>query len=192
MNKDIDDNELLLPWLVNDTLDGDERARVEAWLGQQEDGDALRAFDEALRQQVRSEQAGSPGAFGLRRLQREIRADRKPDRAANDNRWWRPAIAAAALVILVQGGVLFDQFRDRETYTPLGAGQDGIVLQVEFAPDATQREIGALLRSIGAEIISGPAASGLYRLRLGEDAGADEAVSALREASDVVRYAETE
>ncbi len=193
MNKEIDDNEQLLPWLVNGTLEGDEKTRVEAWLESQEDGDELRAFDEALREQVRSEQVGSPGAFGLRRLQKEIQSERRLQKPANDNRWWRPAIAAAALVIVVQGGVIFDQFRDQGEYTPLGVEQTGIVLQVEFAPDATQQQISELLQGIDAEIVGGPAASGLYRLQLvEEDANADEAMAALRSAAEIVRYAGTE
>ena len=59
--------------------------------------------------------------------------------------------------------------------------------------DATQQQISELLREIDAEIIGGPAASGLYRLQLADDdAVAGEAVDALRSASDVVRFAESE
>ncbi len=193
------DNEELLPWLVNGTLEGEEKARVEAWLAENEEYAALRDFDAAVRDQVQTETAGSPGAFGLRRLQKAIAAEKRaaepamPTRAANDSRWWKPAIAAAALVIVVQGGVIFDMFRDQDTYQPLGVATDGITLQVEFEPGATQQQISELLRAIDASIIDGPAASGLYRLQLDpEQSAADEALAALREAGGVVRYAEAE
>ena len=199
MNNDRSEDELL-PWLVNGTLTGDEKARVEAWLAANQDSETLRGFDEAVREHVKAEQVGSPGAFGLRRLQKAIARERESATpltagpAANDNRWWKPAIAAAALVILVQGGVILDQFNDRGDYQPLGVEQQtGKIVQVEFNPDASNQEVSDLLRSLDLQIIDGPAASGLYRLRIGGSVTTpDETLDRLRQAEGVVRFAEVE
>jgi hypothetical protein len=200
MTKETEENELLLPWLVNGTLSAEEKDRVESWLAANEDGEALRDFEATVRKQVRAEQVGSPGAFGLRRLQKAIAEDRRaeasttPVQSANDNRWWKPAIAAAAMIILVQGGVILDQFSKPAEYQPLGVEQPaGVTLQVEFEPGATQQQISDLLRSLGISIVDGPAASGLYRLRLDDSATrADSAVRSLQNATGIVRYAEAE
>ncbi len=162
------DAELLLPWYVNRALGEGERNEVDQLL--QEDGTARQEveFLTAVREGVRNQQYGSPGEFGWRRLQGEIERDRRGAQGAA--RWWRPAMAAAALVIIVQGGVLFSLVTEQPAYKPLGEpASTGAVLQVAFKPSATEREIRQLLREVDGSLITGPSALGLYRIRLGSD-----------------------
>ena len=201
MNDRFDEEELLLPWLVNDTLSPQERERVERYLQNRPDKQSDKAFLEALRKGVQQEQVGSPGVFGLKRLQNAIQAESNQNAnidshqvAANDTRWWKASIAAAALVILVQGGVLINMFQSQDTsYQPLSTqSAETLSLQVEFQSDITLSQIADFLMASGARISDGPSALGLYRIELDLDPSDQAAVTAVLEkfenATDIVKY----
>lgn len=203
-NRD-DDLDLLLPWYVNGTLSDEERRQVEAYLERsshaRDEVDLLRA----LRQQVKDEAVeNSPGELGLQRLKREIKqadqtpasADRMAGRTISIASFWRPLAAAACLVVVVQAGVMVGLRTgtiDPDT-VGIASGTTGLsapVMQVTFAPDATEEQIRELLQSAGASIAEGPTALGIYQLRLDNEATSiDEALTTLRANGDVVTFAE--
>lgn len=185
------DIDSLLPWYVNGTLSQEERQRVETRL--RNDPDMAREVEllRATQRSMQSKVHGSPGEFGWRRLQKDIRSQKvdHSDKRIATNRWWRPALAAAALVILVQGGVLLHLLGEPSTYQPAGGAVAGTVLQVRFQPGASASQIQQLLQEIGGSIVQGPSALGLYRIRLPEGKDADAVVAQLRERSRLIDYA---
>ena len=201
MNDKFDQDELLLPWLVNDTLSPQECERAEQFLKDAPEKQADKAFLEALRKGVKQEQVSGPGAFGLKRLQNAIQEENRKQSeidtgraAANDTRWWKASIAAAALVILVQGGLLINTFETKDTgYQPLSTQtSDTVSLKVEFQSDVPLSKIEDFLISTSARISDGPSALGLYQIELDMDPGNEEAVlnvlQRFENAKDVVKY----
>ena len=157
--------EELLPAYVNGSLAGPERETVERALA---DDPALQdelRFLEALQEEV---QAGTPqstpGELGWQRLRRRI-AETSAAHRGRRHGWWQAAAAAAAVVILVQGGLLWQAYDSGGAGYELLGGESAAQLQVRFAPRATAREIAALLTAEDLEIVSGPGAAGVYRLR---------------------------
>ncbi|GAB4371314.1 MAG: hypothetical protein Kow00114_32140 [Kiloniellaceae bacterium] len=195
--------DLLLPWYVNGTLGAEERRQVEAYLER-----SSHARDEVellrqLRRQVKDEAIeNSPGELGLQRLKREIRqaeaqpesSDRMTGKTITVASFWRPLAVAACLAVVIQAGVLVGinsgiVSLDGGVTTASG---NAAVLQVTFAPDATEQQIRDVLQAAGASIADGPTALGIYNLRLvdAEITSVDEALAALRARGDVVTFAE--
>ncbi|MGH6947297.1 MAG: anti-sigma factor family protein [Kiloniellales bacterium] len=177
--------EQMLPWYVNGTLTADERETVEAYLAQVPEARDEVAFLRRLRDEVKAKQpVTTPGEFGLKRLQRQV----EQERAA---RWrgaglWRAAAIAAALVILVQGAVLFQTWRNGGDFIVAGTDDaSAVVLQMTFDPQATEAEIRQVLQTVDAHLVSGPGALGVYRVVLEDVALDDEA--AIRQAMKTLR-----
>lgn len=180
------DIEALLPFLANGTLDGQERAIVEAAL----DADAgLRAEYAALiriRSAMQAEDAGySPGEIGLARLMRSVDAEvanARPARSAlpvarsASPSLWRIAAAVLLAVVLAQGAFLL---RGGGGAGYELAGEDRSVLLVAVRPDATEAALRAALLDAGAEIVGGPSALGLYALAPIDTGASVEAVRAM-------------
>src|SRR6185436_3517289 len=86
-----------LAWYVNGTLAGTEQQAVAAHVRE-----CARCRDEieflkTLRQGIKMQTAdASPGDLGLKRLLRDVKAQ-----PARTRSWWQPALAAAAVVIVV-------------------------------------------------------------------------------------------
>lgn len=186
-----DDLEQLLPWYVNGTLTAEEHQAVEAYLARSESARTQAAFLARVREAVRDQEHGSPGAFGLARLKTAMAAgeagrDAKPAPAKSSptTQRWRMVAAAAGVVVMIQAGLLFESFQ-QPAYQPLGAA-DTAPIQVSFRDEASAGQIGALLAELGASIRSGPGSLGIYRLALEEGAASvDEVVAALRAAGIV-------
>ncbi len=188
----------LLSWYVNGTLEGPERARVEKHLES-----CRRCRDEAawlarLREQIKAEGgADAPGELGLRRLMRQVRGSEAKPRARR-LQWWQPALAAAVVVIVIQSVLLVKPWQEAETgIVPLGMQVSGAVVQVEFAPTATEAQIREVLQAVDGIIVDGPGALGVYRIRLqgvspADDARVAAAVAALRARKGVVVHAAAE
>ncbi|MEQ8357655.1 MAG: hypothetical protein RH942_19120 [Kiloniellaceae bacterium] len=197
--------DLLLPWYVNGTLSDDELERVEDYLAR-----STQARDEVellrqLHRQVKEEpQENSPGELGLQRLKREIEQAERQDQGSGDKlagrtvtvaSFWRPLAVAACLAVVVQAGVMIGLPGGTGGDVEPAGGEVALVppvLQVTFAPDATEREIREVLQSAGASIADGPSALGVYGLRLQQsaDGAIEEALATLRARGDVVTFAE--
>ena len=180
----------LLPWLANGTLGGAERLEVEAHLATCERCRRELAFLESLREGVAGlEGAEAPGEFGLKRLMQELR--RRPQAAAR-RRWLAPALAASIAVITLQGVMLAQMWTHQGGIVLLGRETpDAVVLQIRFEPHATEADMRAALQAVGATLIDGPGALGIYRVRLsagasGKSMEASQAIAILEARTGVV------
>lgn len=154
----------LLPWYVNHTLDGVEREQVERHLAACARCRQEVASLERLRRHVQAQETLPPMELGLKRLLRDVRAER----GRRTSSWWRGAAAAAVLVAVLQAGVLASLWWQPDSgIHPLGeASSEAAVLQVRFDADATEARMRAVLQEIDAVLVDGPSAAGIYRLRL--------------------------
>ena len=89
--------------------------------------------------------------------------------------------AAAAAAVLVWQVVAVPLLPGPEPrYAPVSEGPaSGPEIAVAFAPAATEAEIRALLRAVGAEVVGGPSAVGLWRLGFADAAARDAALARL-------------
>lgn len=178
----------LLPFLANETLTGEERARVEAAVAADP---ALQAELAALRR-IRAEMqaapapAHSPGELGLRRLMRRLDEEAPAPqvaapRAAGPGLWRIAAVVALAL-LAAQSALFWSGGGgpDVELAGDAPVAARGPALTVAFVEDAPEGAIRALLLELRLEIVGGPSALGLYRLAAQDEAGAEAALAALR------------
>ena len=170
-NLNRDELEKLLPWYVNGTLQGEEKNAVEAFVEHDEGAQSQVEFLRKIRKTVKQDASGSPGVFGLQRLnslisdQSKSKQDQAPQSSVVSSSRWKIAAAVAGFVVMIQAGLLFNTW-DAPQYTPLSVDSDTQLLQVIFNENATERDIRSLLQSVGATISSGPGALGIYRLEL--------------------------
>lgn len=192
--------EELLPFLANGTLEGDERAMVEAAVAADESLAWELDYLKAVREQVKSrEVANSPGEFGLARLMKEIDTEAAGSGGAASPevvrpRVWQWAAAAAVALLVAQTALVWGPGGDPGLELAGGGGgaADGPVLIVAFSDGASESAIRQLLLSQGLEMVGGPSALGLYRVAATDEAAADAALAALRAAGGIVDSAERE
>ncbi len=181
----------LLPWLANGTLGGEELARAQAHVESCARCREELAFLGALRATVKQLDAGEgAGDLARERLLRSVRGE-----AAGRHPWWRPALAAAAaLVIAIEGAVIVNLWRTEPAgIVPLGETRvDVATVQVRFQPQAAESAIRALLQREHAAIVDGPGALGVYRLRFESATAASEAAARLRNEPEIIAHAEVE
>lgn len=174
--------EQLLPFLVNGTLAGPERARVEESLRHSPALTAEAALLGQLRGAMKAlPQPSSPAEFGLARLMRDI--DREAQ-AQRSRRWQLAggALAAAAIVLAVLLVLPAGQTGYQQASGDPGPGD----LTVAFVPGATLAEVTELLQANDLEIVDGPSAIGLYRLDVTEGADASAIADKLRAMQSLV------
>jgi len=185
--------EQLLPWLANESLEGEEARAADVLAKQSPAAAQDLEFMRGLRTQMKSMEAGnSPGDLGWRRLQQQIARERAP--RMRGTRWQNIAAIAAAIVILLQAGVIGYQWTQEPPV--IIAGGERATLQVRFVPTASETAIRELLQQIDGSIVDGPGALGVYHVKI-EDAAEDpaaaaKALAALRARSDIVLQAEEE
>lgn len=132
-------------------------------------------FGASLRTSLRGEtlMVADP-AFGWARLSRAI--DRNAGARTRRRPWtWQAAAAVLFAVALGQGAWIATSSPDR---FDLAANDGAVALQVAFRPDASEAELRALLSQIGAEIVAGPSALGLYDIAVADPASAQEVLAA--------------
>lgn len=180
----------LLPWLANGTLGGAERQEVEAHVATCERCRRELVWLESLRSSVAElESAQAPAEFGLNRLLRDIR--REPQYAER-RRWFAPALAASLAIIALQGVLIAHLWTRSENIAPLGREKIAAdVLQIRFEPHATEADIRDALQNVGASLIDGPGALGIYRVRLepgasGKSMEVSRAIAMLKARPDIV------
>jgi anti-sigma factor RsiW len=196
----------LLPWLVNETLEPDEREGVESHLAACGEcrGEAERC--RALEALVRSaEVAPSPHPAQLAQLMRRIdEAERKSKRprlvrllgVQRVNVWWALAAQAAVLVVLL--GVVFwpsppSRFRTlSDPAPPAAAAAAQRQVRVVFAPTATEAELRRVLLEVRGEVVGGPSPLGAYTIGVPAGPGAEPLPLVLEHlrADPHVRFAE--
>lgn len=186
--------EELLPWYANETLAGEERARVERHVASCAQCRAELELLKSVRREIKTMDAvEGPGELARARLLQEARRTRP-----RPVRWMPAALAASVAIIALQAALLLWLWPQEDRYTPLGpAPSQQVILQVRFAPEATEREIRAALGAVNGSIVDGPGALGVYRIRLdalrpqeGERIAA--AVATLRATAPVVAHVQRE
>ena len=203
----------LLPWYVNGTLRDDDCRKMERWLAADADCRADLAWMQNLQRQVRSESVSAMQAAqvnehaGLDRLMTMVRAEQAgklthlPTRQAAKTsprtgfqRWYKPVMAMAATLAVVQVGILFlhmSEFEKSDTLRPLGSTAPTspvarqVMIQATFRADTSDAQIRGLLSKAGVEIVSGPGALGVYTLKVPTDR-ADAALAELRHATRII------
>ncbi len=174
----------LLPWLVNGTLEGDERRFVEQHVaGCSECRTELKILQD-IRSTIQSQTLEDGGELGLQRMLREIHKT-----SVTRPRWLLPAAVAAGLVIIVQSAMLIQSVQQLPGYAPLSGPTAGEgVLQVEFMPIAKEGEIRELLYAEGVRIVDGPSAIGIYRLAVDPERDPQVVVKQLQGHKTLIRH----
>jgi anti-sigma factor RsiW len=182
--------EELLPWHAAGTLSAREAQSVEAAL--ERDPELKRRYElvrEELAQTIHlNETLGAPSARAMTKLFAKIDAEPRRRVAPSLNLGARMAAffdslsprtlawsaGAAALAIVLQaavigGIVLKEQGPGYQTASVSGAASgDGSFALVRFQPQATAAEVTRFLETNKLSIAAGPAAGGLYRVRIAE------------------------
>lgn len=191
----------MLPWYVNGTLDAADRARVEDWLRTEPGAAAELAWLVSLQQRVQADVPDVSDEIGLARTLQRIRTESRPAprRApatpsfAERLRGWldqfnlSPAFAMAALVVVVQAGVILNlasgdrDYEQVRAVTTGAAPTTGQLLRVAFKPEAREQEIRLLLVTLQGNIESGPGQLGDYYVRV-PAAVATDALARLKDA----------
>lgn len=182
--------EALLPFLANDTLQGDERAAVEAAVAVDPalaaELDALKTIRTVMQTEAEEDTGYSPGEVGLARLMRGVEAETQV-MAPVEAPVVRPVIwqfAAAVLLALVVGQSVY--FGNRLDDSGVGYQLAGTAsFEITLVETATEGAIRAMLLEAGVEITAGPSALGLYELHLLEGVTLEEAREVL-EASPLI------
>lgn len=187
----------LLPWLVNDSLEPEERAWVDAHVAGCPECRDERALLEALHAGCQQDDASDAGVdAGWRRL----RASVQP-RAAAPSAWrtWRRrwgqaprwvgwTLAAQAALVLVAGVVVWSGLprpaASPALYRTLGTASTG-TLMVMVDPRMREAQWRGLLQASGAHIVDGPNGAGAYVLAVPPERTA-RACGALRAAPGVL------
>lgn len=209
----------LLPWIANESAAAKDAARIEAHLrGCRECQEELE-YQRQLRNAIRSEEAVvlAPQTSLQKLMQRidtvedvedEPEAEAAPAAVIalprrEPARWsrWLP-IAAAIQGIVITGllAALWMQSSDTLTdarytmlLTPEQPVAHGQVIRVVFSGDVALDDMNRMLRSIDAQVISGPSKADVYTLGLvagaDDQSEVDEALAQLR-ADRHVRFAE--
>jgi len=190
-NESQDDVELMLPWHAAGTLSRRDAKRVEDALAR--DPELARRYDlvrEELGETIRlNETLGAPSARAMDNLFKKIdgeparRALPRLDLAARFSEFmagfsprtlaW--SAAAAVLAIVLQAGIITGVLLNERTpgsgyqaaSAPATAPADGSYAMIRFAPQASASDITGFLEANKLSLAGGPAAGGLYRVRVG-------------------------
>jgi hypothetical protein len=217
-NAEFDSVESLLPWYASGKLAPEELQRVEEALA--EVPELRRRYELILEERAAAaalnEGLGAPSPRARERLfaRLESAAPQTPERQhSGPGNWlaglfsaWQPrslALAgmAAALVAMIEAGVLATMFfgapyrgttYETASVSEKSAGGECHFLLLAIAPEATAAQIEHFLETYKASFADGPAAGGIYRIRVCEKSlTANELsaiVAAMRKESSIVRF----
>lgn len=222
MNTAMDEREeieTLLPWFVTGKLGTNDQYRVERYLREHPDmqRQVALAREENAETVAGAEGFGMPSRASFDRLMDQVAA--QPRRRAGllegvtplferiadfITGLSRPQIgamaAAAALVVAVQAASLVylaSGTSPSHTYETASGGSEvkadqGTFALVSFRPTATAAEVTAALAELNVQIVAGPRAGGIWRVRISPDAleqdQADSRLAALRAKSTVIGF----
>ena len=170
-----------------------EAARIAALAAERPALAAEIALARGIADDVDAEAAGpGPGALGWARLARALDTEVHPARPPARRPSWQMAAAAAAAVLVWQVVAVPLLPGPEPRYLPASAGSAaGAEIVVAFVPGATEAELRELVRAVGAEVVGGPSAVGLWRLGF-PDADARDAALPRLAADPIVESAQVE
>lgn len=188
----------LVPFYVNGALRPEERAWVEAYLVREPGARAELAWHEALGQTLEDRYARVPADVGRAALDARLAAERRGAGRGPRQSWLErllpggalyPAFAGAAALVLVQAiaiGVLVTRSAAPEyaDARSISEAPRRTYLQVNFKPEAAERDIRLALIRAGGRIVHGPGQLGDYYVAVAGDRR--EAARRELEASGVV------
>ncbi len=191
--------ELILPFHINGSLEGEEKAQLEEALKIDLDLQQEAQTLNLLRSEIKSLKfENSPGELGLKRLKQQIRDESIV--TANDNGtghqsaagkpWlWRGVAVAACLALVLQMGYFQqEQLSEGDLEAASGitstAPAAGTFLKATFVPDAKEQNIRALLLSLDITIVGGPSSLGVYILSTSRDV--DAVIENLRRRTNLI------
>ena len=207
----------LLPWVVNGTLEGDERRTVEECLATCPScrAELARCHVVAAAMLAAPAPTCSPSTADVSRIL--ARAGAANDSEPPITAWWgrrrdqiRRALAAltptppvlrwafaveSALVLLLASLVVWQAISPAPVYRTLArsgdhAGGARLQIRIAFAEDMTERELRALLTSVGGTLVGGPSALGIYTVRIEPSSAAPGVALETLRAHGKVRLAE--
>ena len=191
----------LLPWLVNDTLQGDERKQLELHVRDclvcRKELSSQHALAAAINVQPTLDLSAQQGFDAL--LGRIDAAEQRS--RASYGRWrtlfaspllWT-SVSAAAVAIIVVAVWLGRPSGEQEESVPfstLAQPSSGALVDVIFAPGTSETRMRTLLQELGVTIVAGPSALGRYTIRAEAmpPGGIDALIARLRE-DPSVRFA---
>lgn len=189
-------SELLLPWLVNGTLDDDERATVEQHMREcrrcQRELKLLRAV-----QAVYGDDAALPleaTAFAQLKMriesaqQKNLKLRKLAHLWREAPQWARGLLAAQCAILVLLGGVMLAGQQFQPLYHTLGSTEAAATrgdIVVVFAPQTREADLQRIVRSVSARVVDGPNAAHAYVLALPRGATVP-ALAALRAEPAVV------
>jgi hypothetical protein len=179
----------LLPWYINNTLNAQQRADIDALLARSDDARRQLAELQALATAVKDQEQqfnndlGNSNELGWARLQKTIRSEPTSAAAKPSQRdWWRPSLAAAAAVILaLQLTIIYrdslpsaSSTLDWQTLNANNARQQqtmsaGYRVQIRFVDKANWETIQDVLLSLNARLIDGPSTLGIVQIYVPEN-----------------------
>ena len=207
----------LLPWAANGTLEGHERRAVEERLATCPSCRAELARCHAVAAAVLAApaQTWSPSPADVSRILARANAADGPE--SSITAWWgrrrdqiRRALAAltptppvlrwafavqGGLVLLLASLVVWQATAPAPVYRTLAksgdhAGEAGLKIHVAFTEDMTERELRALLTTVGGTLVGGPSALGIYTVRIDPSSGTPAVALEKLRAHGKVRLAE--
>jgi hypothetical protein len=182
----------LLPWLVNDTLDGEEKEQVLAHAVDcvvcRRDLDELERFSQSVAGAVESMPVPAPDMRNI-----NARIDGLIER--RNRRWiwvprlrgvisspWRAAFAVQTLLVIVLASALLWRGSDEPEFKTLTQPRNeasGHYLRVVFSPDLAAPEISSLLDELALTVADGPSERGVFTLGLSPALAAEERAQVL-------------
>jgi len=210
MSERVDDREeieSLLPWHAAGTLSRRDADRVEQALAS--DPDLARRFElvrEELAETIHlNESLGAPSARAMEKLFNAIEAEGATKRnpgfafdlrtrvseffASFAPRTLAYASGAAALVILLQAGVIGNMVLNHEPAAPKLASAEDVNVErvdffVNFDPSATTEQLTAFLRANKGKIVDGPKGGVTYQVRFDANGKPKDEIERLRKIMD--------
>src|SRR6185503_12347329 len=185
-----EDVEMLLPWHAAGTLSRRDTARVEQALAN--DNNLAARYEmvrEELGEAIRlNENLGAPSSRAMAQLFAKIDAEpaRKPAVSFSIGAWLTDFVSsfqprtlaygatAAALAIVLQAGILAGVFVKEGgpgfTTVSLTTDENAAYVAGRFNPQSSAADITKFLTENKASIVGGPAAGGLFKLRVSNSA----------------------
>jgi len=186
-------NEKLLPWLLNNTLDAEEKKQLEDEINNSKELQSERDFLIQLRQQIKKKELPDvPLDFAWQRLKKEMANDKKQsDQPQKVSARWRFVAMAASLLLVVQSGTLMFPNNHDDYFVPLSTNDlpknsNQTLLKIRFVDTATQLDVNNLLREHHLVIVSGPSAAGLYQVVTINNS--DDLLKALKNKSEIIAH----